>query len=194
MEHSKMLDDLFNAYTMIGRGNYVGVYDVKNKVTRFSPAAVELFGLEGEYISAEYLDWTDYIYSEDQFVYSQAIKNLLSGESNGYDLSCRTRLKDGSFANLRYIGSTIFDADDKPELIGGIMINEGIAAVTDPITLLRNQYGFFRDLVAAIELKRNCVIVLCGINRMNQINEEHGYSFGNSVLRQMAWLLQEIIG
>lgn len=194
MEHSKMLDDLFNAYTMIGRGNYVGVYDVKNKVTRFSPAAVELFGLEGEYISAEYLDWTDYIYSEDQFVYNQAIKNLLSGESNGYDLSCRTRLKDGSFANLRYIGSTIFDADGKPDIIGGIIINEGLTETTDLVTILPNQYGFFRDLAAVVELKKNCVAVLCGINRMSNINEEHGYAFGNSVLQQAGWLLQEAVG
>ena len=194
IEHRKILDDLFNAFTMIGQGNHVAVYDVKGNVTRFSPAVVDLFGLSGEYISSCDIEWGNYIHPEDRNKYTRTMNALLSGEINGYDLNYRSRLKDGSYAVVRYVGSTIFDADGKPEVIGGIMINEGIASVTDPVTLLRNQYGFFRDLVAAIELKRTCVIVLCGINRMNKINEEHGYSFGNSVLQQTAWLLQEIIG
>ncbi|MBR4151373.1 MAG: EAL domain-containing protein [Selenomonadaceae bacterium] len=194
IEHRKILDDLFNAYTMIGRGNYVGVYDAKDKLTRFSPAAVELFGLSGEYLSLEEMDWTKYIYSEDKFLFTKTIKNLVDGEAKGYDLTCRTRLKDGSFANLRYIGATVFDAEGKPDIIGGIIINEGLAETTDLITLLPNQYGFLRDLSAAIELKKKCVIVLCGVNRMNSINDEHGYAFGNAVLQQAGWLLQEAVG
>jgi len=193
VEHRKILDDLFNAFTMIGRGNYVTVYDAKTNITRLSPAAAELFGLDSEYISGD-VAWNDYVHPEDKFIYSRTIKNLLSGEAKGYDLSYRTRLKDGSYANLRYIGSTIFDADGKPEIIGGIIINEGLTETTDLVTILPNQYGFFRDLSAAIELKRNFVAVLCGINRMNNINEEHGYAFGNAVLQQAGWLLQEAVG
>ena len=192
--HRKILDDLFNAFTMIGRGNYVMVYDAKANETRFSPASVDLFGLKSEYVPAGDVAWNDYVHPEDKFIYSRTIKSLLSGEAKGYDLSYRTRLKDGSYANMRYIGSTIFDAEGKPDLIGGIIINEGLTETTDLVTILPNQYGFFRDLSAAIELKRNCVAVLCGINRMNNINEEHGYAFGNAVLQQAGWLLQEAVG
>ena len=194
MEHRKILDDLFNACTMIGRGNYVRVYDVKENIFRFSPAAVELFGLESEYISGENTKWEDYIRPEDRFIYTRMKKKLLAGEVNGHDLNYRTRLKDGSYAVLRHIGSTIFDADGKPEVVGGIMINEGLTETIDLVTMLPNQYGFFRDLTAAIELKRNCVAVLCGVNRMTNINEEHGYAFGNAVLQQAGWLLQEAVG
>ena len=193
MEHSKILDDLFNAYTIIGRGNYVAVYDVANNVSRFTPAAVELFGLDGEYVASGYEDWSEYIHPEDRFVYMRTIKAIFSGELQNYDLTCRTRLKDGTYATLRYMGAGI-GGDGKPELVGGIIINEGLTESTDPVTFLRNRYGFFRDLSAAIELKRTCVAMLCGINRMNQINEEHGYAFGNSVLQQTGWLLQEAVG
>lgn len=193
-EHRKILDDVFNAFSMIGRGNYVAVYDAKDNVTRFSPAAVELFGLTGEYVTADYKEWTNYVHPEDCFSRRQMVDALLSGEIKNYDLTYRTRLKDGSYVVIRHIGSTIFDADGKPDLIGGIMINEGLTESIDPVTLLRNQYGFFRDLIAAIELNRHCVAVLCGIDRMNNINEEHGYAFGNSVLQQAGWLLQEAVG
>ena len=193
-EYKNFLDNLFNVFIIVGRGNYVATYDVKTNVTRFSPAAVELFGLPDEYIPDGYNEWKNYIHPEDKLQYTRMMNALLEGETRGYDLTYRTRLKDGSYAVIRYVGATVFGADGKPEIIGGIMINEGISAVTDPVTLLRNQYGFFRDLIAAGELKRNCVVVLCGINRMNSINEEHGYSFGNSVLQQAAWLLQEVVG
>ena len=193
-EHRKFLDNVFNVFTIVGRGNYVSIYDVKEDVTRFSPAAVDMFGLPDEYIPHGYVEWKNYIHPEDKIQYKRTMDALLEGKVRGYDLAYRTRLKDGSYAVIRYVGATIFDSDGKPEIIGGTMINEGVTAVTDPVTLLRNQYGFFRDLVAATELKRNCVVVLCGINRMNSINEEHGYSFGNSVLQQTAWLLQEVAG
>lgn len=194
MEHRKILDDLFNAYTMIGRGNYVSVYDVTGDISRFSPAAVELLGLPGEYVTGGHVNWGNYVHPEDRFTYTRTIKALLEGELKGYDMNYRTRLKDGTYAVLRYIGATISGANGKPELIGGIIINEGLTESTDPVTVLRNRYGFFRDLAAAVELKRNCVAMLCGINRMNQINEEHGYAFGNSVLQQTGWLLQEAVG
>ena len=194
IEHRKILDDLFDAFTLLGRGSYVSIYDVKGQVTRYSPAAVDLFGLPGEYIADGAYNWSDFIHPEDRARYEKIMSNIMLNKSQGYDLTYRTRLNDGTYATLRYIGAVIRDADGKVELVGGIMINEGLTESTDPITVLRNQYGFFRDLAAAIELKKSCVAVLCGINRMTNINDEHGYSFGNAVLQQTGWLLQEIIG
>ena len=193
-EHRKFLDNLFDAFTILGRGSYVSVYDVNGKITRYSPVAVELFGLSGEYVQGDYKLWADYIHPEDRFAYTRTMKALIDGETKSYDLTYRTRLKDGTYAMLRYIGATIFDVDGKPDIIGGIIINEGLIESIDPVTLLRNQYGFSRDIAAAIELNRNCVAVLCGINKMDNINAEHGYTFGNSVLQEAAWLLQEAVG
>ena len=194
LEHRKILDDVFNAYTILGRGNYVSVHDIKGKMMRFSPAAVELFGLSGEYIAADTIDRASYVHPEDRPLYMRTMKAVASGEIQSYDITCRTRMKDGTYATIRYVGAAIDGADGLPEIVGGIMINEGLTESTDPVTLLRNRYGFFRDLIAAIELKRSCVVVLCGINKMNNINEEHGYTFGNSVLQQAGWLLQEAVG
>ena len=77
LEHRKILDDLFNAYTMIGRGNYVRVLDVKGNMFRFSPAAVELFGLEGEYIPADKINWENFVHPEDRFIYTRMKKFCL---------------------------------------------------------------------------------------------------------------------
>ena len=169
LEHRKILDDVFNAFTVLGRGNYVSICDAKGKMLRYSPAAVEAFGLAGEYISADDIDWANIIHPEDRFKYTRTMTDLFSGAARNYDITCRTKLKDGTYASIRYAGAAIGGDDAKPELVGGVMINEGLTESTDPVTLLRNRYGFFRDLIAAIELKRSCVVMLCGINKMSNI-------------------------
>ncbi|MBR1647745.1 MAG: EAL domain-containing protein [Selenomonadaceae bacterium] len=193
-EHRKILDDLFDAFTILGRGSYVSLYDVKGNLTRYSPAAVELFGLQGEYIPSGDFNWSNYVHPEDRIRYEKVMRSLLEKRTSNYDLTYRTRLKDGTYATFRYIGAVIYDTYGLPELIGGIMINEGLTESTDPVTILRNKYGFFQDIAAAVELHKNCVAVLCGINHMEKINEARGYNFGNAILQQAAWLLQEIIG
>lgn len=190
----KILDDLFDAYTILGRGAYVSLYDVKGQMTRYSHAAVELFGLPGEYIPAGADNWSDFVHPEDRPRYEKVMGELISGDAKHYDISYRVRLKDGSYVLLRLLGSILRDEAGKPELIGGIFINEGLMENTDSVTALRNQYGFFQDLAAATELKKNCVLLLIDLAHMGEINETHGYSYGNRVLQQVGWLLQESLG
>lgn len=189
-EH-KMLDDLFEAFSLIGRGEYVSLYDVKEQVTRYSPAAAKLFGFP-EYVPYGARNWSDYIHPEDRRRYETVMRDLIEGNSQAYDMSYRVLLKDGSYAHTRNIGAVICDADGKPEFIGGIMINEGLTENTDQVTVLRNEYGFFQDLSAVIELKKNCTMLLIGIGKMSTLNDAHGYGYGNRVLQCLSWLLQEI--
>ena len=48
---SEHFDSIFNMYAMLGGANPANLYDVKEQVSRFSPALVELVGLSGEYKS-----------------------------------------------------------------------------------------------------------------------------------------------
>ncbi len=189
----RLLDDLFEAFILISRGEYVSLYDVRNQLTRYSPAAADLFGFP-EYIPYGAYNWADYVHPEDRRRYENVMKSLIEGKSLGYDISYRVKLKDGSYIFTKNIGAVIRDEEGNPMFIGGIMINEGLTETTDPITVLRNQYGFFQDISAAIELKKNCVILLIGISKMSIINDEHGYGYGNKVLQQFAWYLQENFG
>ena len=190
----KVLDDLFDAYTILGKGNYVAVYDVKGQMTRYSPAAVELFGLAGEYVPVGAVKWSKIIHPEDRKRYERSMAKLLDGSARHYDISYRVRLKDGSYSRLRFVGSVLRDEDGHPDMIGGVMINEGLIEFTDSVTMLRNRYGFFRDVSTVLELKRKCVLLLIGLRGMGGINEMHGYTYGTHVLQQVSWMLQEMIG
>lgn len=190
----QILDDLFDAYTILGKGAYVSLYDAVGQMTRYSPAAVDLFGFEGEYIPTGAYDWSEYVHPEDRRRYETVMTKLINGTAKHYDLHYRVRLKDGSYSMMRFIGSVLRDQAGNPELIGGIMINEGLMENTDAVTILRNQYGFFQDLSAVMELQKKCTILMIGVARLSEINEIHGYSYGNRVLQQIGWYLQENIG
>lgn len=191
----QILDDLFDAYVILGKGTYVSLYDTVGQMTRYSPAAVELFGMCGEYIPAGADTWSDLVHPEDKRRYQATMNKLIAGTAKHYDLHYRVRVKDGSYSLFRFIGSILRDRKEgKPELIGGIMINEGLMEYTDPITVLRNQYGFFQDIAAIMELQRKCTILMVGISKMSNLNEAQGYSYGNRVLQQIGWTLQENLG
>lgn len=190
----QILDDLFDAYTILSNGAYVSLYDAVGQMTRYCSAAVELFGLKGEYIPAGADNWSDFVHPEDRGRYQTIMSKLIAGTARSYDLHYRVRLRDGSYSMLRFVGSILRDQSGKPEIIGGLMMNEGLMESTDNVTALRNRYGFFQDLVAIMDLQRRCHVLMIGISKMENINEMQGYSYGNRVLQQMGWFLQENLG
>ena len=188
----QILDDLFDAYVILGKGNYVSLYDLVGQMTRYSPAYVDLCGLPGEYVPVGAMNWRDWVHPEDKKKYDNIMNKLIEGTAKHYDIHYRVRLKDGSYSLMRFIGSVLRnDNTNKPELIGGITINEGLMKYTDPLTVLRNQYGFFQDISAVMELKKKCTILMIGLSKISSINERQGYSYGNRVLQQVGWFLRE---
>ena len=62
----------------------------------------------------------------------------------------------------------------------------------DMMTGLRNQIAFFEDVKRIIARKQNSTITLIGIRKLAEINEIHGYSFGNSTLQHVGEYLNEV--
>ncbi|MBO6015267.1 MAG: EAL domain-containing protein, partial [Lachnospiraceae bacterium] len=190
----QIMDDIFDAFCMLARGNNVSIYDTMEKVTRYSPGAVEQFGLPGEYLPDDAYDWEDYVHPEDRKKYRDTMSNLLDRGVMTYNLTYRVKLKDGKYASFRFMGATIGGEDSKAGFLGGMMIQEDQAENIDPITSLRNRDCFFVDLADAIENDQSKVVLLLGINRLSYINTIYGYNHGNKVLQKVGWMIQEAVG
>lgn len=190
----QMLDDVFDAFQMISGGALVSLMHAEGGVTRWSPSAVELFGLSGEYISNGAMDWTEYVHPEDRKRYLETMAPLSAGRLHAYDLVYRVRLKTGEYSSFRVIGSVLRNGEGAPSLIGGVMINQGLTENTDPITVLPNKYAFYEALNGIMQRAGKAVALLLGVNKLSRINENHGYSYGNRVLQEVAWLVQETLG
>ncbi len=190
----QMLDDVFDAFQMISGGALVSLMHAEGGVTRWSPGAVELFGLPGEYVPNGAMDWGDYVHPEDRKRYLDVMAPLAEGVLHSYDLTYRVRTKTGEYYHFRNVGSVLRNEQGKPSLIGGILINQGLTESTDPITVLPNKYALFGDLTDLMVRDGKAVTLLLGVSKLSRINENHGYSYGNRVLQEIAWLIQETVG
>ena len=190
----QMLDDVFDAFQMISGGALVSLMHVEGGVTRWSPSAVELFGLPGEYVPNGAMDWGDYVHPEDRKRYLDVMASLAEGVLHSYDITYRVRTKTGEYYNFRNVGSVLRNEQGSPSLIGGILINQGLTENTDAITVLPNKYAFYGDLSELMDRDGGAVALLLGVSKLSRINENHGYSYGNRVLQEIAWLIQETVG
>ena len=190
----QMLDDVFDAFQMISGGSFVSLMHVEGGVTRWSPGAVQLFGLPGEYVPNGAINWGDYIHPEDRKRYMDAMLPLLEGKTFSYDITYRVRAESGEYYTIRNVGSVLRNDLGQPSLIGGILVNQGLMENTDPITVLPNKYSFYQEMETLMREDRQAVVLLLGLSQLSRINEDHGYSYGNRVLQETAYLIQETVG
>ncbi|MBQ9346287.1 MAG: EAL domain-containing protein [Oscillibacter sp.] len=190
----RALDDVFNAFLMISGGAMISLMHIDGGFTRFTPAAVELFGLPGEYVPNDEVRWSERIHPEDRRRYETLMDRLIEGRMQNYDTTYRVRTKDGTYSAFRAVGASIRDEAGMPRLVGGTMVNQGVMDTTDPITILPNKYALNKALEELMEDGCRALILQVGFRRLSKINADYGYSFGNHVLRETAWLIQETVG
>ena len=75
---SEHFDSIFNMYAMLGGADPANLYDVKEQVSRFSPALVELVGLSGEYMSDGAYNWMDHAHPDDRAIYTAAMNEIIA--------------------------------------------------------------------------------------------------------------------
>ncbi len=195
----EQFDDVFDIFSMLVGGNYVTIYDIKDKMTRFSPSIVEMVGLPGEYIDDGVYDWLEYVHPEDREIYERTMEEMFALHRKSYDVTYRVRLKSGIYTSFRMIGGVIRDMDGNPSIIGGMMINAGIVSTVDRVTGLQNAARFF-DNVGKIVADRNgmsepvLTVLLFGFGRLSHINEIYGYGYGSRLLKKVGKIVREEAG
>ena len=190
-ERSKKLDSLFEAFSIIAEGKYVYLCDMKQDLSRWSDTAVDYFGLPGIYMKNAGAIWEAHIHPDDRAHYAKSIAAIFSGEESGHDMQYRAIARDGSYAVCTCRGVVIRDPDGNPDYFAGVIQNHGMLSYIDTATGLRSLYGFFDDLASMFWKQDQAAILLVGLTGFSNINDIYGYSFGNSVLRALANVLQK---
>ncbi len=189
----QMLDDVFDAFTMLSSGSIVSLMHVEGGFTRYTASAVELFGLPGEYVPNGVMDWSDWIHPEDRRRYLDVMNALLEGRAQTYDLTYRVRTVSQGYVAFRAVGAVLRGSEGKPSLIGGATFNDSMTDNTDPVTVLPNKNAYLRDLKAMMDEGKPTVSLQVGISGLSEVNRTHGYSYGNRLLQETAWMLQETV-
>lgn len=193
-ERKKKLDSLFEAFSVVAEGTYVYICDIRYDYSRWSRTAVNTFGLPSEYMFGAGGIWEKHIHPEDVETYNASISSIFSGNAIGHDMQYRARKLNGEYDLCTCRGVVIRDKNEIPEFFCGSIRNHGVQGHIDPLTGLRNQYGFFEDLEANLIKNNEMCVGMIGIGKFSEINEVYGYHFGNIVLQKFGRYLFEHVG
>lgn len=193
-ERKMKLDELFNAFSIVAEGTYVYLCDMKYDISRWSKAAVDAFGLPGDYMFDAGDIWEERIHPEDRDVYHRGIEDIFSGNENGHDMQYRALKITGEYDVCTCRGVVILDNDNTPNYFAGVIRNHGEQGHVDTLTGIRNQYGFFEDLQSNLNRHQSMKVFMIGINKFTEVNEVYGYHFGNRVLQECARFIYDIVG
>jgi diguanylate cyclase (GGDEF)-like protein/PAS domain S-box-containing protein len=183
----------FTAFAQTSKRRYLFLCNMDTKVSRVSPAAVDYFGLPGEYLYDMGKLWAELVHPDDKARFCRELESVLSGEKEKLDLEYRIRNKDGDYVICTGRGFILPPEDGKPALFAGTIINHGILDNVDALTDLYNIYALQDDLQELNETRENAVIMLLGLNHFRTVNDVYGYTFGNSVLKRFAVLLSDLV-
>ncbi len=177
------INRIFDTFAVTSRSRYVYVYDMQKNISRWSPNAVEYFGLTGEYIYNASSVWETRIHPDDKDKYVEYLQVVYSGRKADPTFEYRAKNKNGEYVICAARGVVIKDYAGRPVFYACSIINKGIVDNSDPITLLPNQYemlNYMRQLKAS---KKSYAILLINFIDFGDVNRRYGYMTGNNILR-----------
>lgn len=189
--NTQKLDALFDAYSIAADGAYVYVCDIQHDYSRWSRAAVDYFGLPGEYMENAGQIWVEHISPEDREDFITNITDIFEGREKSHNIQYRAMAKDGNYVLCTCSGVAIPDDNGAPAYFCGIIKNHDCLNYTDSITNLRSLYGFLEDVKGFLWKKQHVNIIMIGLEDFSRANDIYNYAFGNRILRKFGSILQQ---
>ncbi|MBD5472814.1 MAG: EAL domain-containing protein [Lachnospiraceae bacterium] len=171
-------NELFEAFASASDNVYIYVCDMKTDISRWSRAAVDYFGLEGEYLENAGDVWGQHIHPDDLKVYMEDITGVFSGKKKYHDCQYRARNALGAYVWVECKGSVIKDAEGNPIIFAGLMTRIDGQSKYDSLTgLLTTHATHYFDFAS-----QTGIALLIGIDGFRKIISNYGYNIGDEIL------------
>ena len=193
LDTSGLTDRTFAAFSSTSDRSYIYLCNMSTMVSRWSPAAVQYFGLPGEYMYNAGDIWETYIHPEDRKMYHDNIEAVFSGRLPVHELEYRARNRFGEYVVCTCRGIVLKGDGTQPSLFAGTLINHGIIDGVDPITGLHNNAEFTKSVHRLLAECSNACIIKLGIEHLRHINAMYGQQGGNRLLKLFGMEVRELI-
>lgn len=189
-----LTDRIFDAFAATGGRNYLTMGNLTTNVSRWSKAAVDYFGLPGEFIYDNATVWMEYIHPDDRADYWADIRAVFNGEKKEHDIEYRVRNKQGEYVVCTCRGRILKGKNGEPDLFVATLVNHGIGETIDPITGLHNERALVPYMEKLFREKTMVSFLTVKISSFSRINLMYGYLTGNQILGQFTGILRRIVG
>ena len=188
---SGLTDRVFNAMCASSERYYPFITNLETNVTRVAPEWAEYFGLPNEYMADFEANWSNYLHPDDRQIFIDEITAALSEKEKYYVGKFRAVRPDGEYVLCSCRGAVYYGKSGEPDIFTGYLINHGVQEKVDPTTGLPNFIVTDEYVQDAIDHGKQAIIVKLGINQFSRINMLYGYLGGDSILKEMASIIQE---
>lgn len=181
-------NELFEAFGAASDHVYIYVCDMKTNVSRWSLAAVDYFGLEGEYLEDAASVWGKHVHPDDLKAYTDDINGVFSGEKKYHNCQYRARNAKGKYVWVECKGSVIWDTYGNPIIFAGLMTRIDGQSKYDTLTgLLTTQELHYFDFAA-----QPGIALLIGMDGFRKTISNYGYNIGDELLIKFSRKIAEL--
>lgn len=171
-------NQLFEAFGAASDNVYIYVCDMKTNISRWSKAAVDYFGLSGEYLEDAANVWGGHVHPDDRKVYMEDIEGVFAGTKKYHDCQYRARNASGGYVWVECKGSVIRDAEGTPIIFAGLMTRIDGQSKYDSLTgLLTTHETRYFDFASPFG-----IALLIGMDGFRKIISNYGYNTGDEIL------------
>ena len=125
LDTSHLTGAVFAAFAATSDTTYIYICNLSTNVSRWSKAAVDYFGLPGEYMYDAGSIWLGFVHPEDRAMYAKDIEAVLSGRSRFHNVTYRARNKEGEYVTCVCKGVVTEGDATHPAMFAGTMTNLG---------------------------------------------------------------------
>lgn len=171
-------NELFEAFASASDNVYIYVCDMRTDISRWSGAAVDYFGLAGEYLEDAAHVWAEHVHPDDLKVYTDDIEGVFSGTKKYHNCQYRARNASGVYVWVECKGSVIRDEEGSPIIFAGLMTRIDGQSKYDSLTgLLTTQDMHYLDFDT-----QSGIALLIGMDGFRKIISNYGYNIGDEIL------------
>ena len=182
LDKTGLLERTFVVPALTNERTYSFVCNLETNVSRWSKNAVDYFGLPGEYMYDVNPIWEQHIHPDDLASYRRAYEAFWEEGKEKYKFEYRARNKDGEYVPCTCHCIILKGVDGEPDLFTGTIVNHQIYEKIDAVTSLHNDKEFVERIDTILHTKQQAAVLEIALNRFSQLNEMHGYEYGNKVL------------
>ncbi len=193
LDTSGLTDRIFAAFSSTSERSYIYLCNMSTRVSRWSPAAVEYFGLPSEYMFDAGTIWESFIHPQDRQMYHDDIEAIFSGHSQVHELEYRVKNRLGEYVVCTCRGVVLKGNGADPDLFAGTIINHGIVDEVDSVTGLHGNAEFTKNIHRLIDERAFACVVKVGIEHFRHLNAMYGQEGGNQILRLFGLELQDLV-
>ena len=194
LDKSGLSNRIFDVFALTARRGYLFLCNMRTGVSRWSKRALQDFALPDEYMYNVWDIWESFVHPDDLAHYQEAIDLMLAGEYESQVLFYRAKNKKGEYVLCSCQSAIVRGEGDDPDYFVGTITNYGIADTMDSVTHLLSKSAFLKRVEELAEEEEQSTVMMVIIDKLSSVNTLYGYGFGDTVLREFGFRMQNLVG